>query len=231
MELSPFSLEHDWIVNWKRLPSNMRTNLVARANTHKEKKALETIACIGLIGKNHLNRFFGLNDNYIKNMLITNKIVRHEVVRNNKDTISIYTLGVNGAKIIQLDAYELNYWLRYLTKDVLKVLLFYQVYYYVFNLPIKPTPKPFTGAVESSGNLIYVYVTKGDTDDLLRYLKWSKKADNRIMIMVEQFHQLKELELFLEDIKVRVVLEADIMTNKKTDENIFYTYDNGKLVR
>lgn len=230
MELSPFSLQHDWTVNWSRIPSNVKVPSRYNINSMKERKALEALASVGVIGKKQLSRLFQMNKTDIKNLENSHKIVRHNLKQNNNGIIPIYTLGINGARAINLEVYDVNYWVEYFASDVLKRLLFFQVYNFFPTLRVVPSPEPFISAVQNNNNLIYVYVLKGDVNDLMRFLKW-KKMNHRLILVTEKFEQLKPLELAMDDLKVRVVLEKDLMTEENFNQDIFYYYKDGALVR
>jgi len=227
---SPFSLSHDWSLGWTRIPSNYKPFKYYNINSMKEKKALEGIASVGVIGEKQLSRLFSLGAKEIKNMVKTDKIVPHALNRNHNNRIPIYSLGINGAKAINLDVYKENYWVEYKIDEVLKSLLFFQLYHYFPTLNVRPTPNPFVAAVKNNDNLIYVYVVKGDTNDLMRYLKWEKNSNHRLMLVTESISQLKEIELYTKDLKMRVVIEDDLMNREKSDEDIFYIYKDGELV-
>lgn len=231
MSISPFSLQHDWSVNWTRIPSSIRVDPRINIHSINERKALEAIASVGLIGRNQLIRLFRLTKKEINAMEKTHKIIRHEIIKNNSVVTPIYTLGIKGALALELEDYEVNYWVEYFSDDILKCLLFFQVYHFFPKLSVIATPSPFTGAVQNKNNLIYVYVAKGDQDDLMRYLKWQKQSGHRLMLIVENFNQLKPLELYFDELKIRVVLEKDLISETNLKKDIFYQYRDGRLSR
>src|SRR5699024_9613437 len=231
MELSPFSLQHDWSINWEVVPSGINIDPRVAINSTNERRALEAIASVGVISKHQLIQLFSLREKQLKSMEKSFKILKHELIKNKEEKTIIYTLNTKGALALGLDNYKVNYWLEYYTNDVLKSLLYFQVYYFFPKLNIKPTPKPFTGGVETKSNMIYVYVVKGNNDDLSRFLKWEKKQVQRLVIVVENPQQLKHLELYLKDLKIRVALEKDLVSGDNTEQNIFYTYKDGRFVR
>lgn len=231
-KVSPFSLKHDWSLGWTRLPSNFKPLPYYNINSMKERKALEALASVGVIGRKQLSRLFQLKPKDIKGMLKTDKIVQHKLTRNDNDNIQIYTLGINGAKALKLDVYEPNYWVEYNIKEVLRMLLFFQLCHYFPSLDIVPTPLPFVSGIENNENVIYVYVLKEDMRDLTRFLKWKGRKRQRVIIVVEKITpQLKQLDLFSDDLLIRVVLEDDLMNIEMREENIFYTYKNGELMK
>lgn len=230
MKVSPFSLSNDWTLGWKRIPSSYRPMRYYNINSMKERKALKALASVGLIGGKQLFNLFSIKRKEISNMLKTDKLVKHELNKSKEKIIPIYTLGINGAKAIKLDIYEENYWINFDITDVLKRLLFFQLYRRFSTHKVYPAPNPFVSAIENNNNIIYVYVLKGDIGDLLRYLKWELKSYHRIIIVTESVDLLQPLDLYIKDLKLRVVLEKDLINNEM-NEVIFYQYQKGTLIR
>ena len=82
MSLSPYSLSHVWSLHWTRIPSNIKRSEFVNGESPKERKALEALAAVGLIGGAQLSRLFSLDKKRLKRMVIEKKIVRHELHRN-----------------------------------------------------------------------------------------------------------------------------------------------------
>src|SRR5699024_5876080 len=187
----------------------------------REEKALQAIASVGLISYKQLVDIFGISAGLLKSMEKTHKLIPHTLIKNKNTKTKIYTLGVKGAMAIKLDNYQMNYWVRYVKDDILKKLLFFQMYRHLSDFPIIPVPNPFIGAIENNDALIYVYVMKGNTSDLMRYLKFQSSVHHRIILVAENIQQLKSLELYFKELKVRIALESDLI-NGNTNKNIFY---------
>src|SRR5699024_5921167 len=167
MELSPFSLQHDWSLDWYVVNSGIRVNPRVYYNSDEEKRALKAIASVGLIGKNQLMRLFNLRENQLNSMSKAFKIAKHKIVKNKEIVTEVYTLNRKGALLLELEDYKVNYWMEYFPDDVLKRLLYFQVFHFFAKLDIIPTPKPFVGGVKTENeNMVYVYVAKGNNDDL-----------------------------------------------------------------
>ncbi|RKJ51420.1 hypothetical protein D7X33_32205, partial [Butyricicoccus sp. 1XD8-22] len=173
MAISPFSLEHTWAVYWKRLPSNMQDRPILGQVASNEEKALKAIASVGLITANQLLNLYSLSSNKLTRMVKRNRIVQHEIVMNDKYRIAIYSLGINGAKIVGLPGYEVNYWVKYSIHDILKRLLFFSFYERFHQNELIPVPNPFMGAIIINDKPMFVYVVRGDLNDLSMYLKWN----------------------------------------------------------
>lgn len=232
MGISPFSLEHKWSIYWERLRSNFRADPRVNIHSMRERKALEALSAVGVIGEKQLSRLFSLSSREINNMKRTFKIMKHKLKRGESYEIPIYTLGIRGAMALKLDAYESNYWTTYTIEDIMKRLLFFQLYHYFPKLKLLPAPSPFIASLLSNDNLINVYILKGNGHDLLHYLKWESKSNHRLMIVTESISHLTELEMFLLNLKVRIALEEDLMNQTEVKDDIFYFYnEEGELVR
>ncbi|WP_252502739.1 hypothetical protein [Sporosarcina sp. Marseille-Q4943] len=232
MEISPYSLSHQWSLHWTRIPSNIKRSSFVNGESPKERKAIEALAAVGLIDGTQLTRLFSLDKKRIKRMVAEKKIVRHEIHRN-KQVIPIYTLGINGAVVAGLDdCYESNYWVEYKTEDVLKRLLFFQLYKHFPGSKVLPTHDPFSGAIQFQGKRIYVYVVRGEVNDLLMYLKWSgKHFDERLIVVTESIRHLHPLRPIADTLKMRITIDVDLLKNIDDFQNLFYFVDeDGKLV-
>lgn len=226
MSTSQFSLSHQWSLHWTRIPSNIKRSDLVNGESPKERKALEALADVGVIGGAQLFRLFFLDKKRLKRMAAQKKIVRHEIHRN-KQVVPIYTIGINGAVIAGLnDCYESNYWVEYQTEDVLKRLLFFQLFQHFPKAKFLPTQEPFSGVIQFQGKPIYVYVVRGDVNDLLMYLKWNGKNFNeRLIIVAESIKHLHPLKVSAATLKLRVALDVDLRDEIKDLQKLFYFLD------
>lgn len=232
MEISPYSLSHEWSLHWSRIPSNIKRSPLVNGESPKERKAIEALAAVGLIAGTQLTRIYSLDKKRLKRMVAEKKIVRHEIHRN-KQVIPIYTLGINGAVVAGLnESYESNYWVEYKTEVVLKRLLFFQLYKHFPESKVLPTQEPFSGAIQFQGKSIYVYVVRGEVNDLLMYLKWSGKYfDERLIVITESIRHLQPLKTIADTLKMRVTVDVDLLKDIEDLHNLFYLLDeNGKFV-
>lgn len=232
MEISPYSLSHEWSLHWTRIPSNNKRSPFVNGESPKERKALEALAAVGLIGGTQLTRIFSLDKKRLKRMVTEKKIVRNEIHRN-KQVAPIYTLGINGAVVLGLDeCYESNYWVEYKTEDVLKRLLFFQLLKHFPESKVQPTQEPFSGAIQFQGKSIYVYVVRGEVKDLLMYLKWrGKHFDERLIVITESIRHLEPLKPITGTLKMRATVDVDLLKGIEDLHNLFYFVDgNGKFV-
>ncbi|WP_050179621.1 hypothetical protein [Domibacillus robiginosus] len=207
MNLSSFSIEHTWKLNWTKVPEYIKPFKYVNNESPKEKRALEALACIGVIGGLQLSRLFFLDKKRKKKMVLEKKLVRHDIQKNNQ-VIPIYTLGINGAKAIDMPGYENNYWLKINIEDMLGKLLFFQLYEWFPGSRISPAVNPFEGVIFYKNKPIYIYSAKEDIQDLLVFLKW-KEFSERMIVITESLKHLEGL-LHYDDIRIRAILQQDV---------------------
>ncbi|MFC2947587.1 hypothetical protein [Virgibacillus sediminis] len=224
---SPFSIKRPWELHWKCLPSNLRKMNYVNGESPKECAALDAIAKVGIIGGRQLSRLFRLPKKRLKRMEREQKIVRHEL-RVNKQTIPVYTLGQVGAVITEVP-YESNYWVEYRTKDVLKRLMFFELYPYFPESAILSAPGPFTGAIEFQGKLFHIYVSRGDIKDLIMHLKWKGIGQERLIIVAESLNHLQPLKIYAKEMKLRITTDEDLQAG---EGKLFYLLNqDGEFVK
>jgi len=228
---SPFSIEHKWRLYWKRIPSNAKPLGYISCESPKEQKALLALAKAGVIGGRQLFHLFALDKKRLKKMVREQKIIRHEIRLNTK-IIPVYTLGQTGAIITEVSGYEPNYWVTYKTEDVLKRILFFELYRFFPDKPIIPTPEPFTIAIQFNNQPMYVYVVRGGVQDMLMYLKWqSHTFQGRMIVIAESIQHVQPLLMPARDIKLRITTDEDLLTAEDI-QNMFYYVDNdGNIVK
>lgn len=231
MNRNPFSLQNEWVVHWRRLPSNISERPILGEIAKNEEQALRAIATVGLITSSQLLNLYQLGKNKLNRMIRRQRVVRHQLTLNNKYNISIYTLGINGAKIAEVsDYYEVNYWVRYRIEDVLKRIVFFGLYERFDGVELLPAVEPFIATLMINGKPMYVYVVRGDTNDLLMYLKWNK-FNERMIIVTESLSHLEMLKPFLHDIKLRVILDEDILNPNINIGDAFYLFKDNEFIK
>ena len=73
---------------------------------------------------------------------------------------------------------------------------------------------------------IYVYVVRGDVNDLLMYLKWiGKHFNERLIIITELIRHLQLLKVIAETLKVRIALDVDLQDDIGDLQKLFYFLD------
>lgn len=232
MSISPLSEHYNWEVEWISASPHFNIEIMFNINVKsvKKKKALGSLASVGVIGKEQLSQIFRLNRKEIEEMITNNLFIEHKLIRNNEGTMPIITLGYAGALAIKLDNYEENYWFQINETEILRCILFFQLYLHFPHLEVLATPHPFTGSIVNNGSVIYVYVLKDNISDFARYLRWDKKGHHRVVVIIENPEELAQLEMFLNEIELRVVLEEDLF-KKDMSNNIFYRYKDGKMIK
>ena len=96
-----------------------------------------------------------------------------------------------------------------------------------------PTKEPFSGAIIINEKPIYIYVVRGDVNDLLMYLKWDGKNFNeRLILITESLRYLQPLIVNLKKSKTRVITDINLNSRVDVIQSQFYFFDeNDKLIR
>lgn len=212
MSISPFSIEHNWTLNWTRVPEHFKPDIQVNGESPKERRALEGLACIGVIGGLQLSRLFSLDKKQKKKMVLEKKLVRHDIQKN-KQMIPVYTLGINGARLTNTPGYENNYWLKYEVGDMLGKLLFFQLYEWFPDSRILLAVNPFEGVIFYKNKPIYIYSAKEDIQDLLVFLKW-KEFSERMIVITESLKHVEGL-LHYDDIRIRAILQQEAHSTRE----------------
>lgn len=224
MFVSPFSTHHDWKVGWKRERGMPRDIDIPRTYY----PVLYAVATIGCAGSVQLKNLFGLyNKKKLKSLAGSYLLLKHELFQGDK-RIPVYTLGTNGVREFHLPH---NYWLNWQAEDVLKRLVFFKLYevFLDYEPDIVPSPEPFVGALQIGHKLYHVFVARDDVYDLLLYMKWNQNPDQRIIIVTEKLEHLSPLNPFLNDVKIRVTTDEDLLNEESIDQ-MFYEWDAGDNV-
>lgn len=237
---SPYSDSHQWTLHWQRLPSNLKSPKYFNDKSPKDRAVIEAIGHIGVIGGKQLQELYGVNKKRLQKMTEEQKIVRHEM-RLNHQTMPIYTLGINGAKMNGMaETYRLNYWLEYKAEDVLKRIVFFKLYELFCKADpdnpewwtIYPTTKPFVGSILFRKHVYYVYVLRGDMTDFLSFMKWKGDMfDGRLLLITENLDHLELIKPALINTKVRVALDQDLLQSVQHIQNLFYFLNEGNFVK
>ncbi|NRG44040.1 hypothetical protein HRF87_04595 [Bacillus sp. CRN 9] len=219
--VSPFSYsQHNWAIIWKRIASNEKYDRPFETESAKEKRALEAIASVGIIGGVQLQKFFDIDKARLKRMMGRKMIVRHEIKKNDQ-SIPIFTIGKAGANKI-MPKYIENYWIELNTEAVLKRLIFFQLCTLFDDYEIAPAPSPFVGTIKIKDKDFYAYVTRGNVEDLMMLLKW-EDFNERMFIITDNFNYLKPLNAFMQTkkYKIRAISDFHILNNEPT----FYKFN------
>lgn len=230
-------MSHQWSVYWTRLPSNFKRLRFFNGESPKELNAIKALAAVGLISGKQMREIFGLDRKRLKTMTLEHKLVRHEM-KKDKNAVTLYTLGANGAIMAGVeDSFKNNYWVAYKTEDILKRILFFQLYKQfqktMLRVSVLPTPKPFIGAIELRGKPFYVYVVRGDTNDLTMFLKWNEQFNERVIVLTETLRHLEPLKWVLSNLPVRIALDCDLLQEQETEhiQNLFYFMEDGQYIK
>jgi len=110
--------------------------------------------------------------------------------------------------------------------------LFFSFYKFFPEADIIPTPEPFVGAVNFRNNPLYIYVVRGDTNDLLNYLKWQKHNFNgRLIIIAESIRHVQPFAMHTQDLKMRITTDNDLMQANHLRELFYFMNDDGEIIK
>lgn len=223
---SHFSIQHEWSLHWIR-DGKIKSTRVIYCGSPKERALLKSLASVDVIGRKSMLEIFGIDTKRAKKMCFEGKIIEHKI-QMGKRILCIYTLGKVGADLIEVAGYKNNYWLRLEVPDVLKRLMYYHLYSYLPDMQIAPAVKPFVGSLvdADSGNQLFVYILRGNSDDLQQFLKWEENFSERLIIVTESLTHVEPLVPFLVASKtnVRIAEDMDLYTDEPI-QNSFYFID------
>ncbi|CAI8950454.1 putative Tudor domain-containing protein [Brevibacillus sp. IT-7CA2] len=221
--VSPFSISHKWrfeISNEEPEPFPYLTE--------NEKRAVDCLKEIGVIGGNQLTRIFFAGDKKkTRKMLQKGIIVQHSLRAKAKD-IPFYTLSpylidqVGGIHPSKLSV-----------RGTLSRMVFFQLYARmkeIFPVTIKkPDKGPHVAILErDDGTPFHIGVVRGNVEKWEQFLKW-EYANEKIILVAEQLSFIKPLEGYLQDKMIRVTTDIDLK-DTPTDE-LFYQWDGVKWVK
>lgn len=232
--ISSFSVCHEWSLYWKK-DGNPQSSRIIYCESQKEQALLKALASVDVIGRKSLLEIFDINKQRAKRMCFEGKLVEHKI-HMAKRQLCIYTLGKVGAELIDVAGYKANYWLQLEVADVLKRLVYYHLYSYLPDMQIGPAVKPFVGSLTNGENQLFVYVLRGNCNDLLQFLKWDENFSERLIIVTESLSHVEPAIPFLLASKTNVRIAEDLDLDLYTDEPIqssfyFIDTDTKQLIR
>lgn len=233
MNFSPLSAFHDYRLRWNRVFEHQHP-LAYEVKSDKEKRALEVLKIMEVIGSSQLNRLFIRDKKKVRQMEKRGLIKKHSLYRGNHE-ISLYTLGATGAIVVNGEE-KLNQWFRFTEYMVLERILFFQLYQklqdWYQDVHIAPAPErsPFVGKLIARGGdrVFYALVVRGNEQKIKYYL--SKTIPKKpVICIVEHPVYLNELNPFLTKCNIRVTTDKDL---KKEDfQRAFSMWHQGQWVR
>jgi len=139
-------------------------------------------------------------------------IFRHEM-KCGKQVIPVYTLGLIGCKTFGI---EDHYWIGWDVPDILKRVLFFELYkrFREQNLSPKilPAPEPLTGILDVKRREYAVYVVRDRVEELMLQLKWDEGLNHKwLLVVTENLNHLKPLTPFLGQLSIRAVTDRDLL--------------------
>ncbi|WP_374723582.1 hypothetical protein [Calidifontibacillus erzurumensis] len=229
LELSPFSAYHRWQIRWNVISSNENFDPKAiKTNSERVHEAIKAIAEIGVIGGVQLTRIFLNNNKNLLKKMVNTKMIKRHMIKKNLQEIPVYTLGITGIEMTQS---KRNQWLNYGELDVVRRLVFFQLYERMNNLAkgkIKiKRPDEFNsaciGIFETKEVSYHVIVLRENVNEAQKYIL--DRPDHRFLIVCEDLIYLEPLNKLLSKRNVRVTTDNEL---KKSPKNLFYMWFNNK---
>src|SRR5699024_5221726 len=231
----------NWSFNWKSRSGQMANkppSLVGLNIDKKTKEILEAVASVGLITGKQLLSFYNSRERHRDHMCKYDMLVKHQINVTNEErkvqNITVYTLGVNGAKMTNTSYYKVDYWKHYDQYKIYKCIMFFECFHRFKNdfkgAKVYPGIFPFTGAIRLKNAImeVFVYSNKKDFYDIMNYLRW-KSSFNRMIFISNDLNNLHQLKPHLEDKKVRYLKEEDI-TDGETLKGKFHVLKEREFV-
>ncbi|WP_026701631.1 hypothetical protein [Salibacterium aidingense] len=229
VKLSPLSAFHEYKIRWKRLlTTETPVPQGLQINSEKERRALEAIQAVGVIGKSQLfHQYLGRNKKKLKKMENFRLIKRHELVKNN-DSIPVYTLGATGLKVLGVPE-KGNTWFQMTEWMVLERILFFQLFAKLKDvyedLEICGTSAPFVGALYSNFHQKHfdILVVRQNEEQIRDQLT-QFTSKHPILCICEDLIYLESMNDILKELKIRVTTDYDI--KQCSFEEMFYLWYN-----
>lgn len=195
---------------------------------------VEDLAVVGVIGSVQCKRLY-LRSNPAKKIskaLELGILKKHEMLRNNQ-IIPLYTLGATGMRLAGLDyEEEFNYWKKYSNEDVLKRLVFFQLYGQMKDIDkmrVLPSENPFLANIEIQGNDFSILILRGNESVVQNFFRYEETIPERIVIVTEGLNHIAPIQDVLKPYADRIRLTTDERL-KMPFEDMFYLYQDNKWI-
>lgn len=230
---SPFTVSLQTDLHWETLTTREKPSKESLLNCSEAIESFcHDLAVVGLIGSVQARRIY-LNNN--KNRL--NKAVdlkylkKHEITRGN-NKIPVYTLGAVGMFIVDGNMDKANEWKTYSKYDVLRKLVFFQLYGSLKQeddkIHLIHAEKPFEAAIHINGRDFHVLVVRGNENEINHFFRYeSEKIPKRILLVVEDLNQLMPVQNILKPYFNRMRLTTDHDLNESFSQ-MFYQFKENK---
>lgn len=233
--LSPFSIQHEAIINWKTMTSKERPNRNGMINVpDKMMNLIDDLAVVGVIGSAQCKRIYVRSNSgkHISKAMALGLLKEHELVRN-KQQIPIYTLGPTGMMLAGID-YErnANFWKLLKKEDVMQRLVFFQLhgqFKEIEGIKVVPSEKPFVAGIQILDNTFHVLVMRGNESIVQNYFKFEKDIPGRIIIVLETLNQVLPIQNEIKPFADRIRLTTDERLKMPLSE-MFYEFKENKWV-
>lgn len=226
-KLSPFSLGHEWKIEWQE---NDRVHENAMNwNVKEEKELLPALATVGVISSLQLKNLFLSDKKKISKLCSTGKLIRHTLIRN-KQEIPVFTLGPTSNEMLK-ERMTVVDWKNFNIPDLLQRLIFFQLMSRFKkeenDIKVASSVSPFVASFIRNNKKIHVLVERGNQQEIIHTLKFYTPRE-RFIFIKENINHGRELNEFMANCKVRMTTDHDL---DKSFEDMFYLYHAGEWIQ
>lgn len=229
---SPFTVSLQTELHWETMTTREQPSKESLLNYSED---IETLCCdlavVGLIGSVQVRRiYFSNNKNRLNKAVDLKYLKKHEMTRGN-NKIPVFTLGAVGMCIANGNMDIANVWKTYNKYDVLRKLVFFQLYGSMKQEDNKITmvnaEKPFEAVINRNGKDFHVLVVRGNENEINQFFRYeADKIPKRILIVVEDLNQLMPLQNILKPFFYRIRVTTDHDLNEAFSQMFYQFKDN-----
>jgi hypothetical protein len=231
-KVSPFSVTTATEMKWETMTSREQPSKEALLNcSDNMANFCKDLAVVGMIGSiQALRIYFQMNKTKLNRAVDQNILKKHLIIRGN-NPVPVYTLGPAGMFLATNDLLLANEWKTYDKYEVLRKLVFFQLYGNLKGLnedvKILPSEKPFTAAINRNGKEFHILTVRGNENEINQFFKHEQqKIPQRILVVVEEFNHLKPVQAILKPFSDRIRLTTDLDLNEPFERMFYHFKDN-----
>lgn len=229
---SPFSVSIPTELRWETMTTREQPSKNSLLDYSEATEELcKDLSVIGVIGGLQAQRIY-LNNNKkrLKKATDLKILKRHEIIRG-KNSIPIYTLGATGMMLSNGDLKDANKWKTYNAQEVLKRLVFFQLYGSLKaednKVSLMTSPSPFMAAINRNGKEFHILIVRGNENAINHFFRYEKeKVPKRMLIVVEELSHLMPIETMIRPYADRIRVTTDLDLSQSFKHMFYHFHDN-----
>lgn len=233
---SPFTVSLPTKLQWETMTSREQPVKNSLLNYPESLEDLcNDLGIVGVIGGVQAQRIYLNNDKKkLKKATELKFLIKHEIIRG-KNNIPIYTLGATGMVMSHGDLSEANTWKTLDSKEVLKGLVFFQLYGSLKKeddkVRVGIAPDPFIASINRNGKEFHVLVVRGNENKINLFFKYeTDHIPKRMLIVVEELSHLMPIQNTLKPYANRIRVTTDLDLSLPFAE-MFYAFEDNSWIR